>query len=491
MHQVPESEIKKRLAFDNPWWEEGAVDKRFRAWPRRAYLEGFIKLVAETAVRRAVVLMGPRRVGKTVMIHQAVQHLLDKKVAATRIFYVSVDTPVYTGLSLERLLHLFQDIHDHGRREPLYVFYDEIQYHKDWEIHLKSLVDSYPSVRFVASGSAAAALKLKSSESGAGRFTDFLLPSLTFHEFIWFGKREELKDLRLGTSAEHDSRKIDALNSAFVDYLNFGGFPEAVVEEGVRERMDRYIADDIIDKVLLRDIPSLYGIADVQELKRFFTTLAYNTGQEVSINELSQTSQVAKNTLKKYLDYLEAAFLIARMYRVDQNARRFKKQNRFKVYLTNACLRAALFGAVGPDDPAMGPLAETALVGQFVQGPAFQWLHYARWKTGEVDLVMLSPSDQSVVQATEVKWSDRAFADPAASLRGLAEFCRKARMAGSPLVCTRTVWGSKRVDGTTILFVPVSFECYRYATHLAEMTFEAGFRPRSWPPISVLPAGGA
>ena len=469
MRQVPESEIKNRLAFDNPWWEEGAVDERFRDWPRRAYFDGFVKLVTETAVRRAVVLMGPRRVGKTVMIQQAVDHLLAQKVPSQNIFYVSVDTPVYTGLSLETLLTYFQAIHGHARGSVLYVFFDEIQYHKDWEIHLKSLVDSYPSVRFVASGSSAAALKLKSSESGAGRFTDFMLPSLTFREFLEFqGIRKELMDLKLVRRTELDSRKIDQFNSAFIDYLNFGGFPEAVVEKRVRERMDRYIADDIIDKVLLRDIPSLYGIADVQELKRFFTTLAYNTGQEVSINELSQTSQVAKNTLKKYLDYLEAAFLIARIYRVDQNARRFKKQNHFKVYLTNACLRAALFGAVGPDDPEMGPLAETALVSHFVQGRAFRWLHYARWKAGEVDLVMLTPSTQRAVQALEVKWSDRAFENPRESLRGLVEFCRKAKVPVEAMVCTRTARGWKRVDDIEIRFMPVSVTCYLYGEAFVE-----------------------
>ena len=65
-----------------------------------------------------------------------------------------------------------------------FIFYDEIQYLKNWEVHLKSLVDSFRSVKFVASGSAAAALKMKSNESGAGRFTDFMLPPLTFYEFL-------------------------------------------------------------------------------------------------------------------------------------------------------------------------------------------------------------------------------------------------------------------------------------------------------------------
>ena len=62
------------------------------------------------------------------------------------------------------------------------LFLDEIQYLADWERHLKAFVDTHPGVKCAVSGSAAAALRLKSIESGAGRFTDFLLPPLTFHE---------------------------------------------------------------------------------------------------------------------------------------------------------------------------------------------------------------------------------------------------------------------------------------------------------------------
>ncbi|PIR34778.1 MAG: ATPase, partial [Alphaproteobacteria bacterium CG11_big_fil_rev_8_21_14_0_20_44_7] len=66
MRQVTDTEIKKRLAFDNPWWETGEVEARFRDMPKRAYFDGFFKLVGESTVQRAVVLMGPRRVGKSV-----------------------------------------------------------------------------------------------------------------------------------------------------------------------------------------------------------------------------------------------------------------------------------------------------------------------------------------------------------------------------------------------------------------------------------------
>ena len=75
--------------------------------------------------------------------------------------------------------------------------------------------------------------------------------------------------------------------------------------------------------MLLRDLPSLYGIQDIQELNSLFTTLAFNSADEVSLEALSKDSGVSKNTLKKYIEYLEAAFLIRKVHRVDENARRF------------------------------------------------------------------------------------------------------------------------------------------------------------------------
>lgn len=141
-------------------------------------------------MRRAVVLIGPRRVGKTVMLKHLIQRLLDEGCAGTTILFVSLDTPLYSGHSLESMVRLFVDTHQHPPEQPLWVLFDEVQYLKDWEVHLKSLVDTFPRIRFVASGSAAAALRMKSRESGAGRFTEFVLPPLTFAEYLDFAGSE-------------------------------------------------------------------------------------------------------------------------------------------------------------------------------------------------------------------------------------------------------------------------------------------------------------
>lgn len=471
MLQVSEKEIESRLRLDNPWWQTGGgIEPDYRDFPRRAYLGDFSSLVREE-VNRAVVLLGPRRVGKTILVYHAIQDLMDtQNVSGRDIMYVSLETPLYTGLSLESLVSRFQRLFQRPEGTRLFVFFDEIQYLKGWEVHLKSLVDSYRGIRFVATGSAAAALKTKSAESGAGRFTEFVLPPLTFAEYLRFVGQEDA--LVREAPAEGDvlryaTEDVHGLNDAFIDYLNFGGYPEAVFSEVVRQNPRRYIKSDIIDKVLLRDLPILYGITDIQELNSLFNTLAYNTGQELSIEDLSQTSHVAKNTLVKYLEYLEAAFLIRRMRRVDQDAAHFKRATTFKVYLTNPTMRAALFGPVDEHHEAMGNLVESAVFSQWLHNAAFvDSLYYSRWRSGEVDLVSLD-AQQRPRFAVEVKWSDRPFDDPKV-IKGLLEFSKKHKLGRMPMVTTLSKGGIKDMMGVKVEFMPCSLHCYTVAKNTLE-----------------------
>ncbi|MBS4096186.1 MAG: ATP-binding protein [Sulfuricella sp.] len=456
MLEIAEKDIVARLKFDNPWWESGAKGKvAFEATPRRKYFAAFNNTIADTSVHRAIVLMGPRRVGKTVMVFHAVRALLDAGVAPSHILYLSLETPIYTGLALERLVGFFQELFSHQRDTPLYLFFDEIQYLRNWEIHLKSLVDSYRDYRFVATGSAAAALRLKSNESGAGRFSDYILPPLTFAEYLMFiGRETELVEF-VGESelGLHDfaTTDIEELNQEFVNYLNFGGYPEAVFSESIRRDPGQYIKSDIIDKVLLRDLPSLYGISDIQELNRLFTTLAYNSGNEVSLEGLSKSSGVAKNTLKRYLEYLEAAFLIRKVERIDQNAKRFKRAMCFKVYLNNPSMRAALFGQLDAESEAMGALTETAIYSQWQHKKQIE-LYYARWNSGEIDIVSLDSNNQQPDWAVEVKWSDRPY-QARAELDNCVEFVVKNPRVEQPMLIT-----SRTISDACVIYKGVQFE---------------------------------
>lgn len=407
--------------------------------------------------------MGPRRVGKTVMIFHTIQNLIDHGVDPQRIFYLSIETPIFNNIGLEELFSFCRKaVGKEDDTKGFYVFFDEIQYLKDWEIHLKSLVDSYHHIKFVVSGSAAAALKLKSNESGAGRFTDFTLPPLTFHEYIHLKDLESLiipkKKLWNGISLNvYDTINIHTLNKHFIDYINFGGYPEVSLSKEVQTNPSRYIKSDIIDKVLLRDLPSLYGIQDVQELNSLFTTIAFNSGNEFSHENLSVSSGVSKNTIKKYIGYLEAAFLIRVVNKIDQSGKKFKRAHAFKIYLTNPSLRSALFSPINSTSKVIGNMVETAIYSQ--------WFHrywhtpfYARWNNGEVDIVGLSHDHLKPAWAVEIKWSNRYFERPE-ELKSLASFMEKNGLERA-IVTTIDVTKEKAVGDKTYDYMAASLYCY-------------------------------
>lgn len=466
MKPIPPEQVSARLKHENPWWEAPhTIAPSISDWSPRPYLGLFYPLVIDRKVRRAVVLLGPRRVGKTVLLHHTVQRLLASGIAPHRICYASVDHPLYNGMGIEDFARAYATATGvDPSKEETFLFLDEIQYLRQWEIHLKALVDGFPAVKCVASGSAAAALRLKSAESGAGRFTDFLLPPLTFHEYTELLGKTTLVEIKKGTDGyvKHVATSDTAgLNAHFLNYLNFGGYPEVAFSKDIQKDPSRFIKSDIIDKVLLRDLPSLYGIQDVQELNYLFTTLAYNTANEISLDELSRGSGVAKNTIKRYLEYLEAAFLVRMVHRVDRNARRFERANFFKVYLTNPSMRAALFSPVGMDDEAMGSLVETAIFSQWFHSRTA--LHYARWHKGEVDIVCLGPR-QKAAWAMEVKWSDRYLEQPQ-QLSSLLRFAHTQNLT-RVMVTSRTTRGTRTIESVTFEFLPASLYCYMLGFNL-------------------------
>ncbi len=432
----------------------------------RLYLDIFYPLVKDLSIQRALILMGPRRVGKTVMLYHSIQRLIDEGVSPQNIIYVSVETPIYNGILLEQLFHLAKQVlGKEDSREQFYVFFDEIQYLKDWEIDLKSLVDTYHDVKFVASGSAAAALKKSSNESGAGRFTDFNLPPLLFFEYIHLKEYDHLmRQAKMewnGIESDiYSTIDIDLLNELFFDYINYGGYPEVAFSSRIQADPGQFVRHDIVDKVLLRDLPSLYGISDVQELNSLFTMIAYHSGMEFSYEGLSKESGVKKETIRKYIQYLEAAFLIKVITRTDDTAKRFQRQTTFKMYLTNPSLRCALFEPIKMIDGNIGDMIETAIYSQWI--PRKEHISYANWKIGrtqgEVDLVGINDAFQKPYWAVEIKWSDRFFEKPT-ELSSLQYYMEKNHLSQA-LVTSISQVGLKDMDFGKLHFIPCA--CYAY-----------------------------
>ncbi len=460
MKTISDQEVIDHIKRLNRWWQEPkAPDPVIENLKPRAYLPAVYDLMARSSVRRAVVLMGPRRVGKTILIHHLIDCLLRDGVPATRIAYIEVDNPLLRGQSLESLQQLMRRASGDEGEGTRYFFYDEVQYLKDWERHLKTLVDHRPDLRVLVSGSAAAALRRKSMESGAGRFTDFLLPPLTFPEYIEL--LDSPRHIRLAEPATYEVTNIDALNEQFEDYVNFGGYPELALSREARRDPQRFVKSDIVDKVLLRDLPQLYGINDIQELNALFTLLAYNSAEEVSLEALSNRSGVGKPTITRYIEYLEAAFLLKRIFRVDQTGRRYQRDRKFKVYLTNPAMRTGLFGPVEVDQPVFGHMVETALFAQRFHENAH--IHYARWgKSGmEVDMIELDAAFHPVM-AMEIKWSDRII-EHKELLQGLLKFSDKSDLKLT-WVTTRTRFGTLEIKGRAFPLWPSAVMAFHLGT---------------------------
>lgn len=481
MDVVMKEQILKRMQFDNPWWVSGSIPNDYKLMQHRLYLDMFLPLVMDVSSRRGIILMGPRRVGKTVMLFHAIDELIKQGISPQKIIYLSVDTPIYNNISLENLLQMARESlkQTDASLDGYYVFYDEIQYLKDWEVHLKSLIDSYRNIKFIASGSAAAALKMKSVESGAGRFTDFMLPPLTFNEYIHLLNLNNLiVPAKMNWNGQmidsFDTIDIDTLNKHFENYINYGGYPEIVLSKRMQENVGQYVRHDIVDKVMLRDLPSLYGIKDIPELNRLFIHIVYRTGEEFTYENLSQDSGISKELLKKYIQYFEAAFLIKVVHKVTENAKKFQRITSFKIYLTNPSLRCALFSPVSSSDSMFGHIVETAIYAQWIQRDSTE-IHYAKWLDGkknrEVDMVGLDIVRQKPNWAVEIKWTDR-YVDQTNELKPLLDFLTNNKLS-SAIVTTTTKYIYKQMKSVGIQFIPAALYAYIVGNNTIKLRKEA------------------
>jgi predicted AAA+ superfamily ATPase len=288
-----------------------------------------------------------------------------------------------------------------------------------------------------------------------------MLPPLTFYEFLKFvGESDDI--VEKVADNWYVTRDIEHLNSRFIEYLNYGGYPEAVLNEQIRSNPEQFIRNDIIDKVLLKDLPSLYGIQEIQELNKLFSFLAYNAGGEASLENISQGSGITKPTIKRYIEYLESAFLIMKLSTVDDNCRTMTRERNFKVYLSNPSMRAALFAPVeAADSDRIGHLAECAIFSQWQHSPAFGNLRYARWRNeGEVDIVLLGGPLQKPVWIGEIKWSDRIKRHGNDETKHIQTLLRRHASISTAIFTTKTYSGNFQLDGRNVIIMPSALYCY-------------------------------
>lgn len=411
--------ILKVLTAYNPWWKTGNVNpKMTKTYKRFAFYEA-MKRLTDKDIRRSVVLTGTRRVGKTTIQYQMIEALLEMGVAPQKIVFISMDHPM---LKLSQFQDVLECYHENiYPDQDVYYFFDEVQYAQDWDKWLKTIYDNQPETKVVATGSASPVLIKGSRESGAGRWTVIQVPTMSFYEYcelLGVDKPDIPEDLKVTsllnkTQIERNQimLQLSKVQNHFMRYLQVGGFPELALAEN--DLMAQQIMrEDVVDKVLKRDLPSLYNIRNATELERIFLYLCNVSSEIVSIEAITkELNGVSRTTVENYIEYLESANLIYQSWPVDMAGKKVLKASP-KIYIADAAIRNAVLmdDSILTDTTQMGKVVETAVYKHVV---AFYYqiatsVGYFRGgrKNKEVDIVVDYPRIKHIL--VEVKYKENA-----------------------------------------------------------------------------------
>lgn len=413
------SQILKVLKAFNPWWATGSVHSDFtKNYRRFAYYEA-MKRIDQTDLRRTVVLTGTRRVGKTTIQYQMIDTLLTRKIPPQRIVFISLDHPL---LKLSAFNDILECYHENiCPDQNVFYFLDEIQYVADWDKWLKTIYDMQPETHMIATGSASPALMKGSTESGAGRWSVIPVPTLSFFEYcslIGVDVPDLGPDIR-PTAFQHMTQaeraaimlKLEPVQNHFIRYLQVGGFPELALASN--DLMAQQIMrEDVVDKVLKRDLPSLYNIRSATELERIFLYLCNVSSNIVSFSALAkELDGVSRPTVENYIHYLESANLIYQSWPVEMAGRRVLKAQP-KIYIADAAIRNAVLmdDDVLTNPIELGKMVETAVykhVAAFYYQQATRVGYFRGGRSGnEIDIVVDYPNIKNIL--IEVKYREQA-----------------------------------------------------------------------------------
>lgn len=429
--------ILKVLSAYNPWWKTGVVSpKMSKSYKRFAFHEA-MKRLNEKDIRRTVVLTGARRVGKTTIQYQMIESLLNSGVAPQKIVFISMDHPM---LKLSQFQDVLECYHENIYAEQdAYYFFDEVQYAQDWDRWLKTIYDTQPDTKVVATSSASPALIKGSRESGAGRWSVIQVPTLSFYEYCELLGVDHpdipgnLKVTSLLNKTQIERNQImlqlSKVQNHFMRYLQVGGFPELALADN--DLMAQQIMrEDVVDKVLKRDLPALYNIRNATELERIFLYLCNVSSEIVSIEAITkELNGVSRATVESYIQYLESANLIYQSWPVDMAGKKVLKA-RPKIYIADAAIRNAVLmdDSILTDPVGMGKVVETTIY-KHVTAFYYQFatsVGYFRGgkKNKEIDVVVDYPNIKKIL--IEVKYRDGA---PIADDDAIVELCEEASAA--------------------------------------------------------------
>ena len=325
----------------------------------------------------ALIIFGPRQVGKTTLLRNYLSH--------TKLKY-RLDSG--DNIRIQNLLGSqdFDKILDYAQGYDL-IAIDEAQQIPNIGMALKILVDQVPNLSIIATGSSSFDLSQAVGEPLTGRKKTLILYPLTQMELLDIYNRHELKE------------KLE-------EFLIFGSYPEVITAQTKQEKIS--ILTELVDSYLLKDILALEKIKSSEILLNLVKLLAFQVGQLVSLCELATQLKIAVKTVSRYLDLLEKSFVICKLGGFSGNLRN-EVTSKHKYYFLDLGVRNAVIAHFNSLEMRndIGQLWENFIFIERLKICAYKGFYGRRyfWRTYQGQEIDFIEEIENKLTAFETKWS--------------------------------------------------------------------------------------
>lgn len=283
--------------------------------------------------RKIMLIYGPRQAGKTTLVKSF------EKESGLRALYISADLSKNENLLMQRDLKVYSDLTEGYQL----LIIDEAQRVPDIGLVLKIMYDEMPHLKVIATGSSSFDLANSASEPLTGRKRIFHLLPLSLEEI----------------SGEMNKYELD---QQLENLLIYGSYPEVYTSS---PNQKKEILEDISESYLFKDVLQLTTVKYITKIRDLLRLIAFQVGQQVSIHELTNKLGINRETVERYIDLLEKAFVIFRLPPFSRNPRN-EVSKMDKIYFYDNGIRNILIDNLKPLDYRMdiGNLWENFVVAE-------------------------------------------------------------------------------------------------------------------------------
>ena len=287
-------QAKEALVLLNQWWVTDKVDPVLKKEFKRVQYKKLRQLVSEP--RGVVIVYGLRRVGKSTLIYQVIDEMLQTE-KPDRVVYFSYD---FSLGEIVEVLNAYQSLTNvDWKHEKVTVFLDEIQKNAHWSSEIKILYDLFPRLKFVVTGSASLQLEREAAIELAGRFYTLEIPVLSIAEYY------SIKTGRPNNNVELIKQDLKNL----LDEYMLKPFPE-LVNVSNRQSISEYIRETVTAKVVALDIAEEFKKVDIQLILALLDYFLSEPGIILNVDKISQNFGKRKVEVDRHIGILEYSKLI-------------------------------------------------------------------------------------------------------------------------------------------------------------------------------------